>query len=212
MVKVNREFILSNSPFKKLALKAGIQRLSKDSVEYLQRLSRNFAKLVARKTFIIARDYKKKRVDGAAMRLVLDSINLKLIGDAPSKLEKCPKLTGKRIATKIKQIGAKSDCVEHAPSQFKNLLKSAIQSYGQDMGFSTDAINIAQLVYEDLMVRLLSNCAVVLVAFGKSKLNPAIIDSVRKVMEHPSLEYLVAGEKEYPMRNLRKSVLAKNIR
>lgn len=188
-----QELWIPNGVYRRLGMKVGIPTVAGEACDMLQQVSKIYVYNLSRACIAIAHGAKRSVIDVENMKIALNTMNLKLVGDAPLKLEKCPRIKKKRIAGKLNEVlqPSRAECVETAPGTYKKLFKGQLSKMAPTLGLkiSTEALNMSQLVHEDLLMRVLQNAAHVLLSCGGKKKTVKLqhVLAASKIMNHPSM-------------------------
>jgi histone H3/H4 len=141
---------MNNSSLQRLAYKAGAVRVSSTVYDELRYIGGGYIELLVRTSIIYAEYENRKTVSGDHMKHAIEQIGTSFLV-APGKIPPCKTPTKKRLVNKIKELQAQSDCFTLAKLPIVRMIKEA----SQDVRWSEDALNIAQLALEHILIKIL---------------------------------------------------------
>jgi histone H3/H4 len=142
---------MNNYSLQRLAYKAGAVRVSSTVYDELRYIGGNYIKILVRTSITYADYEKRKTVSGDHMKHAVEQIGTSFLF-APGKILPCKTPTKKRLVNKIKELQAQTDCFTLSKLPIIKMIK---ESYRDNIRWSEDALNIAQLALEHILIKIL---------------------------------------------------------
>ena len=158
---------ITNPALKRLSLKAGILRISKETLELLRISMKGDVETLIRIVEVITRHHqrrtvKKTDVEAALLSLgVTSGVSFKSEGNSYSTCSYGPKKDNvkQRVATKVRMLQKNVECFVVPRAPFERLMRASQSETGSDaLSFSAESLELVQLFVEARYLDMLVSC------------------------------------------------------